>query len=150
MAVDSLSPHCCALHRAEPAECLSIARSCRSHSSELLPCHPFTASLSLPLIFPQQHPSQGRLALPSTLTSYPRPKEPVSISVVRHMPKHGLPVVAIRQRERHRNEGVIKNWDNNGRKEDYSSIPEESRYAEESFIKKGSPTRNPFLVAVSP
>lgn len=49
MCHSSFSPYCCTLHRAEPAECLSTAIFCQSHISELLPCHPFTASLSQPL-----------------------------------------------------------------------------------------------------
>lgn len=48
MCHSSFPPYCCALHRVEPAECLSTAIFCQSHISELLLCHPFTASLSLP------------------------------------------------------------------------------------------------------
>jgi len=37
-----------------------------------------------------------------------------------------------------------------GREEDHSPIPEDARFAGESFTKKGSPTRAPSLVTVSP
>jgi len=37
-----------------------------------------------------------------------------------------------------------------GREGDCSPVPEDSRFTRETFTKKGSPERNPSLVAVSP
>lgn len=37
-----------------------------------------------------------------------------------------------------------------GRKEDWSPIPEDSRFAKESFSKENPPEKNPSLVAISP
>jgi len=39
---------------------------------------------------------------------------------------------------------------NKGRKEDFSPVSEDSRFAGDNFTKEGSPERDPSPVAVSP